>query len=63
MSHSDRFSVPADSYYLCDAGYTNAKGFLAPYRSQRYHLTDWGRNRPRAKEEYYNMRHSKARNV
>ncbi|GAV85624.1 LOW QUALITY PROTEIN: DDE_4 domain-containing protein, partial [Cephalotus follicularis] len=25
-------------YYLCDAGYTNGEGFLAPYRRQRYHL-------------------------
>ncbi|KAL0552283.1 hypothetical protein IC582_011391 [Cucumis melo] len=23
-------------YYLCDAGYPNAKGFIALYRSQRY---------------------------
>ncbi|CAN1162246.1 hypothetical protein LINPERPRIM_LOCUS1279 [Linum perenne] len=50
-------------YYLCDAGYTNARGFLAPLRGQRYHLNDWGRNRPRTKEENYNMRHSRARNV
>ena len=24
-------------YYLCDAGYTNGEGFLAPYRAERYH--------------------------
>ncbi|XP_038885566.1 uncharacterized protein LOC120075895 [Benincasa hispida] len=28
-------------YYLCDAGYPNAEGFLAPYRGERYHLSDW----------------------
>ncbi|KAJ0039603.1 hypothetical protein Pint_27420 [Pistacia integerrima] len=27
-------------YYLCDAGYTNGEGFLAPYRGQRYHLSE-----------------------
>ncbi|CAN1837840.1 hypothetical protein LINPERHAP1_LOCUS35219 [Linum perenne] len=50
-------------YYLCDAGYTNAKGFLAPYRGHRYHLTEWGGNRPRTAEEYFNRKHSKVRNV
>ncbi|CAN1331917.1 hypothetical protein LINPERPRIM_LOCUS35522, partial [Linum perenne] len=30
---------------------------------RRYHLNDWGRNQPRTKEENYNMRHSRARNV
>ncbi|CAN1247855.1 hypothetical protein LINPERPRIM_LOCUS6517 [Linum perenne] len=52
-------------YYLCDAGYTNANGFLSPFRGQRYHLQEWGtgRSRPRTALEYYNMKHSKARNV
>ncbi|CAN1794375.1 hypothetical protein LINPERHAP1_LOCUS20278, partial [Linum perenne] len=50
-------------FYLCDAGYTNAKGFLPPYRGQRYHLQEWGRNRPRTPEEYFNMKHVSARNV
>ncbi|CAN1162250.1 Putative nuclease HARBI1 [Linum perenne] len=63
LAREDCFSVPAGMYYLCDAGYTNARGFLAPLRGQRYHLNDWGRNRPRTKEENYNMRHSRARNV
>ncbi|CAN0881594.1 Protein ALP1-like, partial [Linum grandiflorum] len=51
------------TYYLCDADYTNAKGFLAPYRGQRYHLSEWGSNRPHSAEEYFNMKHSSARNV
>ncbi|CAN1335777.1 Protein ALP1-like, partial [Linum perenne] len=50
-------------YYLCDAGYTNCEGFLTPFRGQRYHLTEWGTNRPNTPEEYYNMKHAKARNV
>ncbi|KAA0062005.1 putative nuclease HARBI1 [Cucumis melo var. makuwa] len=32
---------PTRYYYLCDTGYPNAKGFLAPYRGQRYHLQEW----------------------
>ncbi|KAF7833508.1 protein ALP1-like [Senna tora] len=27
-------------YYLVDAGFTNGQGFLAPYRGQRYHLSE-----------------------
>ncbi|CAN1773780.1 hypothetical protein LINPERHAP1_LOCUS12655 [Linum perenne] len=41
----------------------NANSFLAPYQGQRYHLQEWGANRPTTTEEYYNMKHSKARNV
>ncbi|CAN1313989.1 hypothetical protein LINPERPRIM_LOCUS29151 [Linum perenne] len=57
--------VPKGYYYLCDAGYSNSEGFLAPYRGQRYHLKEWGmtRNRPRTPEELFNMRHSQARNT
>ncbi|KAF7812029.1 protein ALP1-like [Senna tora] len=40
------------------------EGFLAPYRGQRYHLSEWreGRN-PTNPKECFNMRHSSARNV
>jgi len=51
------------SYYLVDAGYTNCEGFLAPYRGHRYHLKEWGDRQPISAEEYFNMKHSKARNV
>ncbi|CAN1286941.1 Protein ALP1-like [Linum perenne] len=52
-------------YYLCDAGYSNCEGFLAPYQGQRYHLKEWGtgRSRQRTPEELFNMRHSSARNT
>ncbi|KAL6348990.1 hypothetical protein AAG906_033646 [Vitis piasezkii] len=51
-------------YYLVDAGYTNGKGFLAPYRGQRYHLNDWREGHmPTTHEEFFNMKHSAARNV
>ena len=51
-------------YYLVDAGYTNCKGFLAPFRSQRYHLKDWEDGPlPRNAQEFFNMKYSHARNV
>ncbi|KAL0560849.1 hypothetical protein IC582_001263 [Cucumis melo] len=51
-------------YYLCDVGYPNAEGFLALYRGQHYHLTEWrGENPPKYPKELFNMRHSSARNV
>nr|KAJ0200715.1 hypothetical protein LSAT_V11C600336550 [Lactuca sativa] len=51
-------------YYLVDAGYTKGEGFLAPYRGQRYHLNDWrDGHQPTTPKEFYNMRHSSARNV
>uniref|UniRef100_A0A3Q7I2A1 DDE Tnp4 domain-containing protein n=1 Tax=Solanum lycopersicum TaxID=4081 RepID=A0A3Q7I2A1_SOLLC len=53
------------NYYLCDGGYTNGKGFLSPYRGYRYWLKDWRRDNPspRCKEDLFNMRHARARNV
>ena len=51
------------NYYLCDAGYTNWEGFLAPYRGQRYHLTEWRQGyQPTIVKEYFSMKHSQARN-
>ncbi|KAJ0020415.1 hypothetical protein Pint_31602 [Pistacia integerrima] len=51
--------VPQEFYYLCDAGYTNGEGFLALYRGQRYHLTEWRQGRQLATpQEYFNMKHS-----
>ncbi|CAL1379158.1 unnamed protein product [Linum trigynum] len=55
--------VPEGNYYLCDVGYANSPGFFTPYRGQRYHLKDWGNMQPETAEEYYNMKHSSARNV
>ncbi|KAA0032704.1 retrotransposon protein [Cucumis melo var. makuwa] len=52
-------------YYLCDAGYPNADGFLDLYRGQQYHLQERrsvGNVTTNAKE-YFNMKHSLARNV
>ncbi|CAL1403100.1 unnamed protein product [Linum trigynum] len=55
--------VPEGNYYLCDVGYANSPGFLTPYRGQRYHLKDWGNRQSETAEEYYNIKHSSARNV
>ena len=52
-------------YYLVDAGYTNGPGFLAPYRSTRYHLKEWAasQQQPKTPKELFNLRHSRARNA
>ncbi|XP_008779183.2 uncharacterized protein LOC103698914 [Phoenix dactylifera] len=56
--------VPQGYYYLCDAGYANAEGFLAPYRGQRYHLNEWRQSQqPTNAHEFFNMKHSRAKNV
>ncbi|KAK4709834.1 hypothetical protein R3W88_004347 [Solanum pinnatisectum] len=53
------------NYYLCDGGYTNGNGFLSPYQGYRYWLRDWqGENPPpQCREELFNMKHARARNV
>ncbi|KAA0044938.1 retrotransposon protein [Cucumis melo var. makuwa] len=45
--------------------YKCQRGFLAPYRGQRYHLQEWrgAANAPTNAKEYFNMKHSSARNV
>ncbi|KAH6787392.1 hypothetical protein C2S52_006944 [Perilla frutescens var. hirtella] len=65
VTRENGLRVPRGNYYLCDNGYTNSEGFLTPYRGVRYHLNDWGEGTsiPRNKEEFYNMKHSRARNV
>ncbi|KAL6883505.1 hypothetical protein ACP4OV_010919 [Aristida adscensionis] len=65
MTREDAFAIPNGKYYLVDAGYTNGPGFLAPYRSTRYHLNEWAAqgNNPSTAKELYNLRHASARNV
>ncbi|KAA0052287.1 retrotransposon protein [Cucumis melo var. makuwa] len=41
LSRKNGLQVPKGYYYLCDAEYPNAEGFLASYRGQRYHLQEW----------------------
>ncbi|XP_023767986.1 uncharacterized protein LOC111916555 [Lactuca sativa] len=54
---------PPDKYYLCDAAYTNTRGFMAPYSNTRYWLSDYRRRRPLTKEEKFNHVHAQLRNV
>ncbi|KAL7199811.1 hypothetical protein ACSBR2_022001 [Camellia fascicularis] len=64
ISRPNGLKVPTGHYYLVDAGYTNGEGFLAPYRGQRYHLSTWREGgAPTTPQEFFNMRHSSARNV
>ncbi|KAF7800846.1 protein ALP1-like [Senna tora] len=63
IERDDGLKVAQDQYYLVDAGFDNCRGFLAPYRGQRYHLNTWRQGRhPTSPEECFNMRHSSARN-
>ncbi|KAG8367418.1 hypothetical protein BUALT_Bualt16G0069800 [Buddleja alternifolia] len=41
VTRPNGLKIPNGNYYLCDSGYTNCEGFLAPYRGVRYHLRDW----------------------
>ncbi|RDI79135.1 hypothetical protein Vi05172_g10856 [Venturia inaequalis] len=63
------FVTPKGRFWLADAGYSQADGYggqlLAPYMGERYHLAEWeiGNKRHHTKEELFNLRHSKMRNV
>jgi hypothetical protein len=51
-------------YYLVDLGYSNKKGYLAPYKGQRYHVSEWQHGRtPVGLKEVFNHAHSSLRNV
>ncbi|KAM0006904.1 putative harbinger transposase-derived nuclease domain-containing protein [Helianthus debilis subsp. tardiflorus] len=56
-------SFDTDKYYLCDAAYTNTRGFMTPYRGTRYWLADFRRQRALTKEERFNHAHAQLRNV
>ncbi|KAL5813873.1 hypothetical protein ACOSQ4_024514 [Xanthoceras sorbifolium] len=63
ITRPNGLKVLTGCYYLIDGGYTNGDGFLAPYRSIRYHLSEWEGNIPTNPQEYFNMTHAKARNI
>ncbi|CAL5357091.1 unnamed protein product [Camellia sinensis] len=64
VSRPNGLKVPTGHYYLVDAGYTYGKGFLAPYRGQRYHRSTWREGgAPTTPQEFFNIRHSSARNI
>ncbi|OAY69627.1 hypothetical protein ACMD2_17294 [Ananas comosus] len=61
------FTVPDGKFYLVDLGYANTDRFLAPYRGERYHLSQFD-STTRARthrnpKDLYNHRHAQLRNV
>lgn len=50
---------------MADAGYYNTDYLLCPYRGVRYHLKEQvsAAQKPRTKEELFNLRHSSLRNA
>ncbi|XP_057540758.1 uncharacterized protein LOC130818611 [Amaranthus tricolor] len=55
--------VPRNKYFLVDLGYSNAQGFLAPYKGTCYHLNLWRGSAPTNYKGLFNLRHSSARNT
>jgi hypothetical protein len=54
----------ARKYYLVDSSYTNKKGFLSPYKEEKYHLPEFRQGpTPSGKKEMFNHLHSSLRNV
>nr|XP_017219984.1 PREDICTED: uncharacterized protein LOC108197022 [Daucus carota subsp. sativus] len=54
---------PPNKYYLCDAAYTNTRGFLAPFRNTRYWAADFNGRRASTRQEKFNHAHARLRNV
>jgi hypothetical protein len=47
-----------------DSSYPNRKGYLAPYKGQKYHISEWQNARqPVGSKEVFNFAHSSLRNV
>ncbi|KAL8548438.1 hypothetical protein ACS0TY_007660 [Phlomoides rotata] len=63
INRTNGLKVPKGKYSLCDNGYPNCEGFLTPYKGVRYHLSEWNHRRPHNFQEYFNMKHTRARNV
>ncbi|XP_047318930.1 uncharacterized protein LOC124922209 [Impatiens glandulifera] len=58
------FPEPLSSkFYICDSGYVNKPGFMAPYRYRRYHPHEFEHNAPDNSEEFFNLIHSGLRSV
>ena len=39
LYHNHSYFIFSGKYYLVDAGYPQMKGFLGPYKGERYHLS------------------------
>ncbi|KAL6614646.1 hypothetical protein ACP70R_036916 [Stipagrostis hirtigluma subsp. patula] len=64
MRRADNFPHPPQGkYYLVDSGYPLRKGYLAPYRKNRYHLSEFEEKGPQNLSEIFNYHHSSLRTV
>ncbi|KAG8389888.1 hypothetical protein BUALT_Bualt01G0025700 [Buddleja alternifolia] len=65
ITRENDFRVPDENYYLCDSGYTNGDGFLAPYCGVRNHIQEWSSHRTPSQNAYelFNKIHARACNV
>ncbi|XP_028070068.1 uncharacterized protein LOC114272543 [Camellia sinensis] len=54
---------PHGKYYLVDVGFTNLPRFLAPFRSQQYHLQEFCGRHYSGPKELFNHRRSSLHNV
>jgi hypothetical protein len=64
ISHRWLLLLCVGKYYLVDAGYPLMKGYLTPYKGERYHLPDFRRaSRGNGIEERFNYVHSSLRSV
>ncbi|XP_040367394.1 protein ALP1-like [Rosa chinensis] len=55
---------PNGKYYVVDAGYPQMKGYLGPYKGERYHLPHFRRgDEPTGHKEIFNHAHSSLRGV
>ncbi|XP_070667296.1 uncharacterized protein [Malus domestica] len=55
---------PNGKYYLVDAGYPQMRGYLGPYKGERYHLPDFRRGaEPTGHKEVFNHTHSSLRSI
>ncbi|CAN6195627.1 unnamed protein product [Urochloa humidicola] len=62
VTYKNKFPHPPEGkYYLVDSG-PNRKGYLAPFKGQRYHVTEW-ENGPVGMKEVFNYHHASLRNV
>ncbi|KAL5562413.1 hypothetical protein UlMin_032160 [Ulmus minor] len=51
-------------HYLVDAGYPQPKGFLGPYKGERYHIQEFRQSgQPSGHREVFNHEHSSLRSV
>ncbi|XP_038714981.1 protein ANTAGONIST OF LIKE HETEROCHROMATIN PROTEIN 1-like [Tripterygium wilfordii] len=63
-AHSNFPHPPTGKYYLVDAGYPNQRGYLAPYKGQRYHLEVFRNGpQPTSPREAFNHTHSSLRSI